>query len=335
MEKRGGRGALRGSGNCLNQANQRVKKMNIRFNKIVRRSLGCLMLGALLSGCNEYYERPDYGYDPGYRPPHGPGYDDVSDRRMIKNCKLRVENKISRKLNYAPRIDFGYADVSDKSRYQSRVKGEAYVRDKKDRLRVDYRCIVERDNGKVTDVKLDWRDKPGNGGNKGNAASACKSHISRKVQRDTSGQVSIDFRKHDSSGISGNRRRVTGNAHVSSRKGTGKIGYECVVDTSYMKVLNAHYRWTQKLPSGGSGGYDKKKAKSKCHKAIANKVRKDNYKSADFKSTSFRPVGNADLMVEGKVRISGHGQQHPARYECRVKGHNGNLVSARYWRDRK
>lgn len=309
--------------------------MDSRLRKVIKLSLACLTLGIVLSGCNEYYERPDYGYDPGYKPPHGSGYDDVSDRRMIKNCKLRVENKVGRKLDYSPRIDFGYADVSDSSRYQSRVKGEAYVRNKKQQLRVDYRCIVERDNGKVTDVKLDWRDKPGNGGNKGNAASACKSHISKKVQRDTNRQVSIDFRKHDSSGMSNNRRRITGNAHVSSRGGTGKIGYECVVDTSYMEVKSAHYRWTQKLPSGGNNGYDKNKAKNKCHKAIVNKLHKDNYKNADFKSTSFRPVGRADLMVEGKIKISGHGQQHRARYECRVKGHNGNVISARYWRDKK
>jgi len=309
--------------------------MDSRFSKLIKLSLACLTLGLALPGCNEYYERPDYGNDPGYKPPYGPGYDDVSDRRMIKNCKLRVENKISRKLDYAPRIDFGYADVSDSSRYQSRVKGEAYVRDKKQRLRVDYRCIVERDSGKVTDVKLDWRDKPGNGGNKGNAASACKSHISRKVQHDTSGQVSIDFRKHESSGMSGNRRRVTGNAHVSSRRGTGKIGYECVVDISYMEVKKADYRWTQKLPSGGNGGYDKKKAQGKCHKAIANKLHKDNNKNVDFKSTSFRPVGKTDLMVEGKIKVFGHGQQHEARYECRVNGHNGNVISARYWRDKK
>ena len=309
--------------------------MDNRFSKVIKMSLGCLAMGIVLSGCNEYYERPDYGYDPGYKPPHGPGYDEVSDRRMIKNCKLRVENKIGRKLGYTPRIDFGYADVSDNSRYQSRVKGEAYVRNKKEQLRVDYRCIVERDGGKVIDVKLDWRDKPGNGGNKGNAASACKSHISKKVQHDTSEQVSIDFRKHDSSGMSGNRRHITGNVHVSSRRGTGKIGYECVVDTSYMEVKSAHYRWTQKLPSGGNSGYDKKKAQNKCHKAIANRVQKDNYKKADFKSTSFRPVGKADLMVEGKVRINGGERKHGARYECRVNGHNGNVISARYWRDKK
>ena len=309
--------------------------MDHRFGKLIMRSLACLTLGAMLSGCNEYYERPDPGYDSGYRPPYGQGYDEVSDRRMIKNCKLRVENKISRKLDYAPRIDFGYADVSDSSRYQSRVKGEAYVRNNKERLRVDYRCIVQRENGKVTDVKLDWRDKPGNDGNKGNAASACKSHISKKVQRDTSGQVSIDFRKHESSGISGNRRRITGNAHVGSGRGTGKIAYECMVDTRYMKVTNANYRWTQKLPSGGNKGYDKKKAQKQCHKAIANKLHREKNQNVDFRSTSFRPVGKADLMVEGRIRVFGNGKQYGARYECRANGRSGQVLSARYWRDKK
>ena len=314
--------------------------MNSRINQNLRLLLSALAMSLLLSGCNEYYEQPDYSNNPGYYPDPGydPGYAGVSDRRMVKNCKLRMENKVSHKLGYDAQINFGYVDVSDISRHQSRVKGDAYVSDRNERLRVDYRCIVERDNGRVSDVKLDWRNKPGNSGNKNNAASTCKSHISRKVQRDTNNKVSIDFRKHDSKGMSGKRRQVTGNAHVTSRRGSGKIRYECIVDTRSMRVENSNYRWTQNLPPGKGGGnqnVDKDKAKKKCHKAILNKVNRDGYKNAAFKSTNFRAVGKSDLMVSGKIRMNRQGQHHRANYQCRVNGHNGNVKSADYQMDYK
>ncbi len=294
-----------------------------------------------LSGCNQYYEQPGYGYNPGphpghdSKPGHNPGYDNVSDRRMIKNCKLRVENKVSRKLGYDARVDFGYVDLHDVSRYLSRVKGEAFTSDKNKRLRINYRCSVQKHNGHVTDVDLDWRNKPGHAANKGNAASACKSHISRKVQRETPDRVNFDFRKHDSSGISENRRRVKGNAHVSSSRGRGKIAYECVVSTRHMRVESAHYHWKQKLPAGGHDGYDKDKAKRKCHKAVVSKLNRDGYRGVQFKSTNFQPVGSSDLMLKGKLRMSYQGQNHRARYECRVNGHNGKVKNANYWLDHK
>jgi hypothetical protein len=315
--------------------------MDSRINQKLRLLLTALAMSLILSGCNEYYEQPDYGYNPGYYPDPGydPGHGGVSDRRMIKNCKLRVENKVSRKLGYDAPIDFGYVDASDISRYQSRIKGDAYVSDRNERLRVDYRCTVDRDNGKVTDVKLDWRNKPGNSGNK-NAASTCKSNISRKVQRATNDKVSIDFRKHDSNGMSGNRRRVTGNAHVTSRRGSGKIRYECIVNTRSMQVENSNYQWTQKLPPGkgnGNGNHkvDKNKAKKKCHKAMSNKLKREGYKEINFKSTNFRSAGNSGLIVDGKVKMSARGQHRRARYECRINTRNGNVNSANYQLDNK
>lgn len=316
--------------------------MDNRFKQLLKLLLAGMALGLLLSGCNEYYDRPDNDYNPGYNPGYDPGYGGVSDRRMIRNCKLRVENKISRKLGYDAQIDFGYADVSDTSRYRSRIKGDAYVSNRDKRLRVDYRCTVEIDNGEVTDVKLDWRDKPGNIGNKTNAASTCKSHISRKVRRDIPGKISIDFRKHDSSGMSGKRRRVTGNAHIIAGRGTGKIRYECVVDTNYMRVDNANYRWTQHLPSGGNGGngghgQDKGKnnAKRKCHKSITNKLKQDGYKGIKFKSTKFSAVGKSDLLVKGKLNMRYQDSHHRAGYQCRVNSASGNVKSADYWLDHK
>lgn len=304
--------------------------MDSRFRRTTRVLIGGLALGFILSGCNEYYSQPDYDYNPGYTPGYTPGYDDVSDRRMIKNCKLRVENKIGRKLDYAPRIKFGYVDVSDISRSQSRVKGDAYAQERNDNLRVDYRCIVERDNGKVTDVKLDWRNKPANADKKSNAASTCKSYISKKVQSDIKGQVGVDFGKHDSSGMSNNRRRITGKAHITTRRGPGKIGYECVVDTHRMRVSDAHYRWTQHLPSAGNDGYNKDMVRRKCQKAIVNRLRVDNYENAKIQSTSIRNVGKADLIVEGKIKMTHEGSPHRARYECRINGHNGKVKSATY-----
>jgi len=297
--------------------------MKNRITNSVKSLLASLLLSLLLSGCNEIYQQPDYGYDP--------GYGGVSDRHMVNNCKLQVENKVSRKLGYDARIDFGYVDVSDISRYQSRVRGDAYTSDRSKRLRFDYRCTLETDNGRVTDVKLDWRNKPGNGGGKGNAASACKSHISKKVQRETSTRVSIDFRKHDSKDMSGKRRKVTGKAHVISNRGSGKIAYECVVDTGYMKVDNAHYRWTQNLPPGeGHSGHDRDKAKRKCHKAIGKKLGKNGYTGMEIKSTKFSAVGSSDLLVTGKMNTSYQGKHKRARYECRADGRNGNIKSADY-----
>lgn len=306
--------------------------MNSRITKSVERLLTGLLLSLILSGCNEYYDKPDYVYDPGY----DPGYSGVNDHYMIKNCELRVENKISRKLGYDARIDFGYVDVSDISDYRSRIKGEAYTSDQNERMRIDYRCMVERDNGRVTDVNLDWKNKPVHGGNKVNAASTCKSHISKKVQRETGAKVSIDFRKHDSKDMSGKRRRVTGKAQVISNQGKGKIQYECVVDTAHMEVDNAHYHWTQHLPSGnGNAGYDKQKAQRKCHTAISKKLKKEGYIKIEFKSTKFTAVGSSDLLVKGKINMSDQGRHQPARYECRVNAHNGNVKSTDYWLNQK
>ena len=304
--------------------------MNIRYRTITRVLLAGLATGFILSGCNEYYARPDYDYKPGYDPGYGPGYDEVGDRRMIKNCKLRVENKISRKLDYSPRINFGYVDVSDISRYRSRIEGDAYVHERNGRLRVDYRCIVERDNGKVSDLKLDWRDKPASGGNKKQAVSICKSHIRNKVQRNTDGQVNIDFRKHETSNMSGNRLRISGKANVSARRGQGKIGYECVVDTSRMRIIDASYSWKQELNAAGGNGYDKDRAIRRCHKAITNKLRKDDYHHSNIQTTKVRGAGKSDLIIEGKLIISIEDWPRPGRYQCRVNGHNGNVKSASY-----
>lgn len=278
-------------------------------------SLG--LAAVLLTACNEVYDKPDTGY----------GYRGVSDSRLVNNCQYQVDNRIERKFDRRVAVQYDYVDIEDISRNSARVRGDAVIRDRGNRLRLKYHCDLNIETGRVNDVDIKWIDKPYQEQDTINPGllRACQDTVRKQVKRDTAVAVSLEFRDYKTESLSRHRSQVTGKAKIRADHGDGQIRYECVVNSKHNQMEQASYRWTQSLPSND------KKVKKACHEVIHNQIKGDGYKKVNFKTSEVKNLSKTDRSVRGTVGMRRSGNKYQASYECRVNIRNDQVVKGKYW----
>ena len=284
-----------------------------------------LVAGALLlAGCNDTYIQGDDSYP-------GAGYGDyqVSERTMVRNCEDVVEYRLHRKLGRKARIDFERTSVWKQSRERARVEGRVHVRHHGDTRTMEYWCRVNTRNGTVLEHHLDRLEDGDAVGGKRNrkALELCRERIRHRLRKEVPGDFRIEFHDPKVYKISKRLRRVTGEARLVDRHGSGWIEYSCKVHFEPREIDSASWSWLRRLPTSASnGGSNRETARQICHRAMRDHLEHKGHRQVRFLDTRVKLLWEKTKLVKMKVRSRLHGEERTSHHSCRVDMKTGRVL---------
>jgi len=169
------------------------------------------------------------------RPPVGGGGDQATGNVAL--CQKMVRWETGKEYGNNTKIIFHSGQTYGISRREEGVRGDATVRAGRERKRIDYECVINLSQGKVTQVNYHAADQSVDTG----VIATCQSVVIDKISQDLGYAAQIAFAAADTSTVSGNRQTVRGPARVRTRSDWRNIHYNCTLDIRRNRVTEVYY----------------------------------------------------------------------------------------------
>ncbi|MEE4379971.1 MAG: DUF3011 domain-containing protein [Candidatus Competibacteraceae bacterium] len=171
------------------------------------------------------------------RPPGNDGSDQATGNVAL--CQKMVRWEAGKEFGNNTKIQFHSGQAYGISRREEGVKGEATVSAGRERNRIDYQCVIDLRQGKVTQVNYQAVGQSGSVDIE--VIAPCQSAVVDRISQDLGYTAQIAFDAADISRVSNNRQTVRGPARVRTRSDWRNITYSCTLNTRRNRVTEVYY----------------------------------------------------------------------------------------------